>query len=34
MCAAGQIYLETLRGLDPAMRGRLYSLAVDLMEKS
>ncbi|MDR3461646.1 MAG: hypothetical protein P4L76_04940 [Beijerinckiaceae bacterium] len=34
MCAAGQIYLETLRGLDPAVRGRLYSLAVDLMVKS
>jgi len=34
MCAAGQIYLETLRGLDPAARGRLYSLAVGLMVKS
>jgi len=34
MCAAGEIYLETLRGLDPAVRGRLYSLAVDLMVKS
>jgi len=34
MCAAGQVYLETLKGLDPATRGRLYSLAVDLMVKS
>jgi hypothetical protein len=34
MCAAGQTYLDALSGLDPAVRGRLYSLAVDLMVKS
>ncbi len=34
MCQAGQIYLRTLAGLDAATRGRLYSLAVDLMVKS
>ena len=26
MCSAGQVYLQTLGSLDPAVRGRLYSL--------
>lgn len=34
MCQAGQVYLQTMAALDPATRGRLYSLAVDLMVKS
>ena len=34
MCAAGQSYLETLAGLEPGPRGRLYALAVNLLAKS
>lgn len=34
MCKAGETYLETLAGLPPEVRGRLYGLAVDLMAKS
>ena len=34
MCAAGQTYLETLAGIDPGARAKLYGLAVDLMAKT
>ena len=34
MCTAGQSYLETLAGIAPDARSRLYGLAVDLLAKS
>jgi hypothetical protein len=34
MCAAGQTYLETLRGLPEPVRLRIYGLAVELMARS
>ena len=34
MCAAGRIYLETLRELPEEIRMRIYALAVELMARS